>query len=303
MTRALVTGASGFIGRHSLAALVERGYEVHAVARGAGTVPATVGVTAHACDLFDDRAMAALVERVHPTHLLHFAWYAVPGRFWTAPENLDWVAASLRLVRTFAAAGGRRVVIAGSCAEYDWSHATLSEIATPLAPRTLYGTAKDALRRCLEQAAPSLGLSWAWGRIFFVYGPHEPLGRLISSLLDDLLAGRRAAVTAGTQLRDFMHAEDVARAFVATLDSAVEGSLNIASGEAVAVREVVARLGTLTGRSTLIDFGARPTPADEPPCLAADIPTLLDTVGFTPRYGLANGLERTVEWWRGSRPT
>ena len=301
MTRVLVTGASGFIGRHSLPALIERGYEVHAVAREARTVPVTAGVTTHACDLFDDRATAALVERVRPSHLLHFAWYAVPGRFWTAPENLDWVAASLRLVRAFAGVGGRRVVVAGSCAEYDWSYATLSEIATPLAPRTLYGTAKDALRRCLERAAPDLGLSWAWGRIFFVYGPHEPAGRLISSVLGDLLAGRRAAVSSGVQRRDFMHAEDVARAFVATLDRPVEGALNIASGQAVTVREVVERIGTLTGQTALIDFGARPAPADEPPCLLADISALRGAVGFTPCYGLASGLEQTVDWWQRAR--
>src|SRR5258708_1412605 len=289
------------MGRHSLPALIARGYEAHAVAREARTVPVTAGVTTHACDLFDDRATAALVERVRPSHLLHFAWYAVPGRFWTAPENLDWVAASLRLVRAFAGVGGRRVVVAGSCAEYDWSYATLSEIATPLAPRTLYGTAKDARRRCLERAAPGLGLSWAWGRIFFVYGPHEPAGRLISDVIAGLLGGRRAPVSEGLQQRDFMHVEDVARAFVKVIDGDVEGALNIASGQAVAVRDVVERLGALTGRAELLDLGARPTPPGEPACFIADIDALAHRVNFTPRYDLDSGLEQTVAWWRSRR--
>jgi nucleoside-diphosphate-sugar epimerase len=293
--RVLVTGASGFIGRHSLPLLVERGYEVHAVGRG--PVPAGPAITAHACDLLDDRAAAALVDAVRPSHLLHFAWYAVPGRFWSAPDNLDWVAASLRLLRAFAAAGGRRVAVAGSCAEYDWSHAVLSEAATPIAPRTLYGVAKNALRSCLEHG-DALGLSWAWGRVFFLYGPHEPAGRLVSDVAAGLLAGRRVAVSAGVQRRDFMHVEDVARAFVAALDSAFQGPINIASGRAVPVREVVERIGALTGRPDLIDFGARPTPGDEPAHLAAACDALTQTLAFQPRYDLASGLEQTLDWWQ-----
>ena len=296
MTRVLVTGASGFVGRHSLGFLIERGYEVHAAARGA--VPAPAAVRWHACDLLDDRAARDLCAAVRPSHLLHFAWYAVPGRFWSAPENLDWAAASLRLVRAFAANGGRRVVGAGSCAEYDWAHALLSPTSTPLAPRTLYGAAKNAVRACLAQAAGELGLDWAWGRLFFLYGPHEAAGRLISDVIAGLIAGRRVAVSAGLQERDFLHVEDAARAFVDLLDSAVVGPLNIASGEGVAVRDLVARIGALTGRGDLIDFGGRSTPPDAPPRLAADVGALMRDVGFAPRFDLAAGLAQTVAWWR-----
>jgi len=296
MKRVLVTGASGFIGRHSLRFLVERGYEVHAVARGAEQ--STDGITAHECDLLDDRAAGALIRRLRPSHLLHFAWYAVPGKFWTAPENLDWTAASLRLLRDFAEAGGRRAVLAGSCAEYDWSHSVLSETTTPLAPRTLYGTSKNQMRSAVEQAAPALGLSWAWGRIFWLYGPHEAPGRLVSDVIGGLLAGRRVAVSEGRQQRDFMHVEDVARAFVDLVDGDHVGAINIASGEPVAVRDLLNRLGKLTGRESLIDFGARPAPPDDPPSLAADIALLRQKIGFKPNYDLDQGLAQTVDWRR-----
>jgi nucleoside-diphosphate-sugar epimerase len=296
MKRVLVTGASGFIGRHSLRFLVEQGYEVHAVARGA--VPAIAGVETHACDLLDDRAAAALVRTVRPSHLLHFAWYAVPGKFWTAPENLDWAAASQRLLRVFAETGGRRAVLAGSCAEYDWSQAVLSEANTPLAPRTLYGSSKNEMRRFLEQATPELGVSWAWGRIFWLYGPHEAPGRLVSDAIAGLLAGRRIAVSEGTQQRDFLHVDDVARAFAALVDNDFTGALNVASGVPVAVRDLLQRLGKLLDREALIDFGARATPPDDPPSLAADVARLTHQVGFKPRYDLDQGLAQTVDWWR-----
>jgi len=293
--RVLVTGASGFVGRHSLPLLIERGYEVHAVARGA--IPAAAELRWHACDLLDDRAVGALLAEVRPSHLLHLAWYAVPGSFWSAPENLDWAAATLRLVRGFAAHGGRRLAAAGSCAEYDWSHARLAEATTPCTPRSLYGTAKNAVRACIEQVAARLGLSWAWGRLFFLYGPHEASGRLVSDVIAGLLAGRRVAVSEGTQRRDFLHVEDVARALVALLDGAFEGPLNVASGTVVPVRDIVARIGALTGRAELIDYGARPLPAGDPVELVGAVDRLT-ALGFRPRYDLEAGLAETVAWWR-----
>ena len=58
---------------------------------------------------------------IRPEVLIHLAWYAEHGKYWTSPENVRWVEASLALLRGFAAAGGRRVVMAGTCAEYEWS--------------------------------------------------------------------------------------------------------------------------------------------------------------------------------------
>ncbi len=297
MTRVLVTGASGFVGRHALPLLVARGDDVHAVIRR--PVPSMPGVTAHSCDLLDDHAGRTLIERLRPAALLHLAWYAVPGKFWTAPENSRWLSSSLGLVRHFAAAGGRRVVVAGTCAEYDWSHGLLSEADTPLAPATPYGTSKNGLRAALEHEAPGWGVSWAWGRIFFVYGPHEARGRLVSDVIAGLLTGQRVAVSEGRQERDFMHVADTARAFVDLLGSDVTGPVNIASGIAVPVRHVIEQIGALTGRAELIDYGARPTPPGEPPRLAADVDRLR-ALGFMARYDLAGGLAQTVEWWRRS---
>ena len=301
MTRVLVTGARGFVGRHAVPALRARGFEVHAAGRTPLPDDVAEGVTFHRCDFFDEAAVAALVQRVQPTHLLHLAWDARPGLFWTSTENLRWVAASLGLYLAFAASGGRRAVMAGSCAEYDWSHSELDETRTPLVPRTLYGEAKRALHTLLERAAAQSGVELAWGRLFFLYGPHEAEGRLVSDVARALLAGREARCSEGSQQRDFMHVADAGRAFAALVASDVTGPVNVASGECVPVRSIVAALGELTGGTGLIRYGTANRP-DEPPRLSASVERLRQRTGFESMYDLRSGLAQTVDWWRAQVP-
>lgn len=301
MKRVLLTGAGGFVGRRCLAPLTEAGYEVHAVGRrpGAHASVDAPSLRWHAVDLLDARAVSALVAEVEPTHLLHLAWYTEHGKFWTAVENLSWVGASLKLFESFAAAGGRRVVAAGTCVEYaPEGDAPCSEASTPLAPTTLYGACKHATHVALEAFARQASLSAAWGRLFFPYGPGEPPGRLVPSVARALLAGEPALCTHGRQVRDFIHVEDAATAFVALLGSGAEGAVNVGSGQPVALREVVERVAAHTGRPDLVRLGARPAPAGEPPSLYADARRLRAEVGWAPRYELDEGIAATVECLR-----
>jgi len=299
VARVLVTGAAGFIGRHSLAPLAARGFEVHAVARAASLPGAAA---CHAVDLLDHRATVALVASLRPTHLLHFAWTVTPGQFWSTRENLDWVAATLALYRAFAAAGGQRFVGAGTCAEYGWSPdqvaAPFDERGAACEPATLYGTAKHATHRTLAAAAPLDRVSLAWGRVFFLYGPGEKPGRLVSDVVAKLLRGEPVETTAGTQRRDFMHVADIAAAFAALLASPVEGPVNIASGEARPLAALLAEIARQTGAGHLLRLGARPMPPKEPAQLAAATQRLRREVGFAPRFDLASGIADTIAAWR-----
>src|SRR5262245_22459508 len=117
MKRVLVTGASGFIGRHCLQHLAEHGYDVHAVAHSRMPKTAGTGAQWHRANLLDGREVADLLAAVKPTHLLHFAWYLEPKDYRTAHANLLWCRAGIDLVRLFAESGGRRAVFAGTCFE------------------------------------------------------------------------------------------------------------------------------------------------------------------------------------------
>jgi nucleoside-diphosphate-sugar epimerase len=297
VSRVLVTGATGFIGRGTLGPLVARGYDVHAVARAAG--PPEPGVQWHETDLLDLDASAALVASVAPTHLLHLAWEARPGIFWRSPGNLDWTGASLRLLRAFAEGGGSRAVLAGTCAEYRWDDETdCVEGKTALAPATLYGAAKHALHILAEHYAQDTGLSLAWGRVFFVFGPHEHPARLAASVARALVRGEPAETSHGAQVRDFLYSEDLADAFVALLDSPVTGPVNLASGESRPIRTLVEALAEAAGRTDLLRIGARPAAASEPSAITAAVTRLRDEVGWRPARDLAGRAADTVAWWR-----
>ena len=300
MKKVLVTGATGFVGRHSLLSLSARGYEVHAVtSREKARAIDAPGVVWHRADLLDREQVFALVSKVRPSHMLHFAWYAVPGKFWISPENLRWVQASLDLLRAFKEAGGKRVVAAGTCAEYEWGREEpCSEAATPLRPATLYGACKHSLRLMIEAYSRQEGVSAAWGRGFFLYGPHEHPDRLVASVIRSLLRGDEAGCTHGRQVRDLLHVADVADAFVAVLDSTVQGAVNIASGDALALRDDINEIGDQVGRRDLIKLGAIEAPAGEPRIIAADTKRLKEEIGWRPRRSLETGLSETIAWWR-----
>ncbi|HLI59505.1 MAG TPA: NAD(P)-dependent oxidoreductase [Solirubrobacteraceae bacterium] len=297
--RVLVTGATGFIGRGSLAPLLAAGAEVHALSSRGASADDGSGVSWHAVDLLSEDAARAVAE-IGADELLHFAWYAEPGRFWRSERNLDWVRASLSLLRAFAQAGGRRAVFAGSCAEYAWEDETeCVEAVTPCVPATLYGAAKHGLHTIAAAYARESGVSLAWGRIFFVFGPHEDRARLGGSVASALVSGEPALCSHGEQVRDFIYAPELAAAFVALLGSEVQGAVNMASGRPLRIRDLVEALGRAAGRPDLIRLGARPA-GSEPTRLTADVTRLREEVGWAPGLDLKDAAHETIRWWRGT---
>ncbi|MBI4093791.1 NAD(P)-dependent oxidoreductase [Candidatus Kaiserbacteria bacterium] len=297
--RVLVMGATGFIGRHALQPLIERGFEVHGVYHNK---PLDDGISWHQVDLFAAEAVEALCKEVNATHLLHFAWIATPGVFWTSPENDRWKAATIGLVRSFQKNGGTRVVAAGTCAEYDWSKADspLGENA-PCDPSTPYGKAKHETRIALEEFAKNAAMSFGWGRIFFLYGPHEPPSKFVAYIVSGLLARRKALLSHGEQERDFLYVQDVADAFAALLDSDVQGAVNIASGKPIKLKDLALEIALQLGMEDLLLFGAREAPGSEPPRLVANTTRLREEVGFVKYTTLQKGIEETIRWWQSQK--
>ena len=306
--RVLVTGAGGFIGRSSIAPLERNSFEVHAVLSPTaprGHIPAELkGVSTHVADLLSESQVDALLARVAPSHLLHFAWIATPGIYWQSADNFRWLSASQYLLREFRSQGGIRAVMAGTCVEYDWTKAGVCrETSSPMADEstasTPYAATKIALQKALAQFAREKQLSSAWGRIFFQFGPYEHADRLVPSVIRHLLKNQEALCTHGRQIRSFLHVADVGAAFAQLLASDIQGAVNIGSDERIALADLIGRIALQIGRPDLIRLGARSTLGDEPLLLVPDVHRLRDEVQFRPRLSLDEGIRDAIAWWRG----
>lgn len=288
----LITGANGFIGKPTAHSVVELGHEVLAP-RSLESSPE------NGLDLLDPAAVETYLRRHRPDGLIHLAWDTTPGAYWETPANLTWTAASLRLLEAFARHGGRRAVVAGTSAEYSWKTSDpLDEEKTPLKPDSLYGVSKDSLRRIIEAWAPAAGLSFAWGRVFCPYGPREKASRLIPKLITRLESGESLPFDSGNLTRDFLHVDELGSAFAALFDSGFEGAVNLASGEDLTIREVLAQLGRDLNCFDQIYFDQLPDPEGQPARVVASNERLKTAIGWTPSKSNEERLTETCLWWR-----
>ena len=260
--KVLLTGASGFLGRYALNHLEKLAIDHVVVGR---YMPSNLsGINFHHADLLALTDFDELVREVGATHLLHLAWYAEHGLFWQSPTNLLWSQATVRLVEAFCRLGGQKVVIAGTCAEYDWSHGYCVEDLTPANPTTMYGVAKDATRRLTQAVCAEHNVGWAWGRIFLPYGPGEDSRRLIPSLAAVFQGeGAPFGINAPAH-RDFLHAEDVAAAFVVLLDAQAVGLFNVCSGQPMQLEQVVRQIARAHGADPRIVLDLTSERTNEP---------------------------------------
>jgi nucleoside-diphosphate-sugar epimerase len=294
----VITGASGFVGKHVLPLLMQHSIEIHAISRQKMEVPFN-GIHWHQVNLFHADDVGRFMNSVKPTHLLHLAWEATPGVYWNSLTNFQWVEASLCLMRHFYDHGGQRMVTAGTCAEYEWGENTLIEDLSPLTYSSPYAVCKNYARALIEDFSKQTGLSCAWGRIFFAYGPYEKSNRLIPYAIRSLLLNQEIRCTDGKHRRDFLFAQDVAEAFISILMSKVEGPVNIASGTAVSIKEVLQQISQRIGKPELIQYGALPITHAEMPLVEGRIHKLQE-LGWTPKVNLQQGLEDTIKWWKNN---
>jgi len=293
--RVLVTGATGFIGRRCVAALVQRGADVHGVTfpnvGRASARPDGLKPVLHSADLHDPAQRERLIADVAPTHLLHLAWYVEPKLFWHSPENFRWVESTAGLMHAFVRTGAR-AVLAGTSDEYDPAGGILSEDRTPAKPSSIYGACKHATHMMASAIARQAGVALAWARLFAAYGPGEPSSKLVSKCAADLLQRREVHIPAATLTRDYVYVDDVAALLVALLESDVAGAMNAGSGTPATIAEIAHGVADVVGGHELI---VADQPGDEPPVIVADMSRARTRLRWTPQVSLADGIRRTAD--------
>lgn len=266
----LLTGATGFVGRHVLRALRAQGRQVRLVVRE-GRQSEFAGLDAiesivTTADLFAENSQWWADVCAGIDTIVHVAWYAEPGKYLQSSKNLDCLSGTLAMAKGAVSADVRRFIGIGTCFEYELTKGVLS-VTTPLKPLTPYAGAKAAAFLALAPWLPAQGVEFAWCRLFYLYGEGEDDRRLVPYLRAKLQAGEPAELTSGQQIRDFLDVQEAAQQVVSIALGDQEGPFNICSGRPITVRQLAEQIADEYGGRALLKFGARPDNLIDPICV------------------------------------
>jgi len=301
--RCLVTGATGFLGSHLTRLLSRRGHEVTILKRAnsdswriADVLP---GVRVVYGDLSDLASAREQIIECRPEAVLHVGWQGVQSRFRNDRIQSDNIGQAAQLLAIAHQAGCRTWIGFGSQAEYGPKQEAISETEPP-APTSLYGMAKLATMEMSRAMSDVLDMRSVWVRVFSLFGPADEPSWMLPSLIQQLLESEVPALTAGTQMWDYLYVEEAAEAVVQLMETpAACGVFNLGSGQARPLREIVEEVRDMIDPSLSLRFGEVPFRPDQVMHLEADITRLQEAVSWRPRADLAAGLRATVDWHRG----
>ncbi len=291
----LVTGATGFIGSAFVRLARTHGHRVVALVQ-----PGTIARR----ELRDEDGLSWLagtlaeppwsdIERFAPDHCLHAAWIAEPGVYLNSPLNDDYLRWSIAFFRRLAASGLQHGLGLGTCIEYRIDGQPARENVTIVEPLSPYAVAKNALHRTVETELASKDFGFAWGRVFYPYGPGEHPARLCSALTRKLLAGETLLLKTPDSTKDYIYIDDLAEAILTVMEHDLTGAINLGTGRGVTVREIARTISRLLSCEHLVGESDQPAP-DPLYYVVADATRLAQEGDWQPDHTLADGLRAVI---------
>lgn len=294
--RALVTGATGFVGSHLAMHLLAQGWDVAYVRRPGSRTPAWWGERAERLHAYTHdgttEGMRAIVEQAAPDVVFHLASLFISEH---APEQVaPLIEANVlfgaQLLEATSAVGVSALVNTGTA----WQHFGGTAEYRPV---NLYAATKQAFEDVLAYYADARGLRAVTLELTDTYGPHDERGKLFALLARTAASGETLAMSPGEQLIDLVHADDVVRAFALAADRALALApgaterFSVTSGEPLPLQELVVRYERATGRRVRVEWGGREYRAREVmrPYAGAPLP------GWSPEVPLDAGLAQLAE--------
>lgn len=315
----LVTGGAGYIGSHTCKALAQAGYTPiaydnmkHGHHWAVRWGPLEIG------DISDRARLDEVITQYKPAAVMHFAAYINVGESVEDPGKYyrNNVAGTLTLLEALRDHDIDKLVFSSTCAVYGIPERTPTREDHPCYPINPYGAGKLMIERMLADFDPSHGLHSISLRYFNAAGAdpdgeigeaHEPETQLIPLVLQ-AAGGQRDGITIngddydtadGTCIRDYIHVTDLADAHVLALQALEQGAVstvyNLGNGRGYSVREVIDRVGEITGRK----FSARTGPrrAGDPPQLIADARRIHTDLNWNPKYQNLDEMIETAWNW------
>ncbi len=306
-SRALVTGASGFIGSHLCRRLVAEGAEIHALTPAVSSVyPARLldlrdKITLHEANITDRSAMSDLANTVRPSVIFHLAAYTHVGKSWQRVDECiqSNVQGTVNLLKALEPVGYDRFINTGTSEIYGDIDVPFREDAqaNPCSP---YSVSKYAAERFCRMFHQGHGWPIVLVRPFNAYGPAQSPDRIVPETIVRALRTQELKTTSGKQTREFNYVEDLADGFVTLATTAgIEGELfNLGCGEDVAIRDVVTMILDLMGNPIEPLIGALPDRPTEIWRMYCDNTRARERLGWSPKHSLREGLEKTIDWYR-----
>ncbi len=292
----LITGATGLIGKELIAPLQERGFDIYALTIDKNNP--NNGVHYIPCNIFNHQETQKICSEVKAEYLLNMAW-CTTGDYLSSDMNYDFLTAGVNLLKHFIQNGGKRIVFAGTCFEYKFKGSPLKETDALDASKTTYTFCKDILHKTAAFYCLKHQISFAYGRIFYVYGRHENNTRLTGMLIDKLSKNEQVIIKSGNLQKDYMYAKDIAGAFAAVLDSGVKNEVNICTGKAISIKDFASKIAKEMYKEHLLVF--KDEPSNQPPLIVGDNTRLTKEVGYQIKYNLDNAIKEILDNYYGNK--
>ena len=311
--RAVITGATSFVGAATIKEMLKQGCEVFAVVRPESkktkllTVPNEGPFKESRLHIIENDLSEPekLPEKIGTSCdvFCHFGWGGSGSGSRTDKDLQEKnLRDSLETIRAAKALGCERFLFSGSQAEYGM-HDTLMTEETVCLPRSLYGEAKLRMRKEGEILCRELGLTYIHTRIFSAYGPGDHPWTLIETCLEAFRNDKTISLGSCTQKWNFLYIEDLAAAMYALavtpgerLEEAGNPVFNLAGDDTRVLREFVEEIHEICGGRGTCAYATRKENAEGAVNLIPDISKICRATGWKPAVSFKNGIKRTLEY-------
>lgn len=294
--RILITGASGFVGRHVMEHITAPSHQILAFSKedvqcksGAGNIQWFCG------DIGDFHVIEPAIQSFNPDVLIHLAWQGIPD-YGEEMSRLNLNNSITLLEYVFKKTNCKKIIVSGSCAEYGKKRGACKE-SDSMRQNSFFSWAKRALFDYLSLKCRNAGAALIWFRIFYVYGPGQRQGALVPTLVNAFASKRVPMIMNPFNRNDFIYIKDVAQAFrLAATKRIRSGIYNLGTGTSSSVFEVCREVElALTGQATISEQKRRESQTQEEVNYWADMRKTTRSLKWSPGTSLARGIEQYIQ--------